>query len=273
MGMPTRRAVLKGTAALAGLAAAQASGLASVAEAAPAAASSGRPKANVLLVHGAWVDGSSWSQVIAILQRHGYNVLAVQLPLTSLAEDVAWTRHVLAERLQGPTVLAGHSYGGAVISGAATGVENVVGLVFASAFAPDEGESLGGLGTLFPPPPGLAHTQPDSLGFLWFDPAAIPANFAQDLPLEEARVLAAVQKPIAARAFTDLAGPPAWKTLPSWFLVSTQDRMINPDLERFMADRIGATTVEVRSSHASPASHPDLVARLIRAAARAGVRG
>jgi pimeloyl-ACP methyl ester carboxylesterase len=162
----------------------------------------------------------------------------VQLPLTSLAEDVAWTRHVLAERLQGPTVLAGHSYGGAVISGAATGLENVIGLVFASAFAPAEGESLGGLGTLFPPPPGLDHTQPDSLGFLWFDPAAIPDNFAQDLPVQEARVLAAVQKPIAARCFADLAGPPAWKTLPSWYLVSTQDRMINPDLERFMADRI-----------------------------------
>jgi pimeloyl-ACP methyl ester carboxylesterase len=192
----------------------------------------------------------------------------VQLPLTSLAEDVAWTRHVLAERLTGPTVLAGHSYGGAVISGAATGVDNVIGLVFASAFAPDEGETLGGLNAQFPPPPGLAHTQPDSLGFLWFDPAAIPDNFAQDLPVEQARVLAAVQKPIAARCFSDPAGPPAWKTLPSWFLVSTQDRMINPDLERFMAARIGARTVEVRSSHASPASHPDVVARLIRAAAR-----
>jgi pimeloyl-ACP methyl ester carboxylesterase len=273
MGMPTRRAVLKGTAALAGLAAVQASGLAGAASAAGAGTSRGRPKANVLLVHGAWVDGSSWSRVIAILQQHGYNVLAVQLPLTSLAEDVAWTRHVLAERLQGPTVLAGHSYGGAVISGAATGVENVIGLVFASAFAPDEGETLGELGSLFPPPPGLAHTQPDSLGFLWFDPAAVPTYFAQDLPVEQARVLAAVQKPIAARAFADPAGPPAWKRLPSWFLVSTRDRMINPDLERFMADRIGARTVEVRSSHASPASHPDVVARLIRAAARVGAQG
>jgi pimeloyl-ACP methyl ester carboxylesterase len=273
MGTPTRRAVLKGTAALAGLAAVQASGLAEATQATPAGTRSGHPKANVLLVHGAWVDGSSWSRVIPILQRRGHNVLAVQLPLTSLAEDVAWTRHVLAERLQGPTVLAGHSYGGAVISGAATGVENVIGLVFAAAFAPDEGESLGELGSRFPPPPGLAHTQPDSLGFLWFDPAAIPANFAQDLPVREARVLAATQKPIAARSFTDPAGPPAWKTLPSWYLVSTQDRMINPDLERFMADRIGATTVEVRSSHASPASHPHQVARLILAAAQVGARG
>jgi pimeloyl-ACP methyl ester carboxylesterase len=271
MGTPTRRTVLTGSAALAGLAAVQASGLASAAQAAPVGAGSGHhPRANVLLVHGAWVDGSSWSRVIPILQRRGYNVVAVQLPLTSLAEDVAWTRHVLAERLQGPTVLAGHSYGGAVISGAATGVENVIGLVFASAFAPDEGESLGELGSMFPPPPGLAFTQPDSLGFLWFDPAAIPANFAPDIPVAEARVLAAVQKPIAARAFADQAGPPAWKILPSWYLVSTEDRMINPDLERFMAARIGATTVEVRSSHASPASHPHQVAKLILAAAQAG---
>ena len=139
MGTPTRRAVLKGTAALAGLAAVQAAGLTGAAAATQAGTSGGRPKANVLLVHGAWVDGSSWSQVIAILQERGYNVVTVQLPLTSLAEDVARTRHVLAERLEGPTVLAGHSYGGAVISGAATGVENVIGLVFASAFAPDEG--------------------------------------------------------------------------------------------------------------------------------------
>jgi pimeloyl-ACP methyl ester carboxylesterase len=261
--------VLRGSAAIAGLAAVQASGLTSIAEAAAAGPKSGHPKANVLLAHGAWVDGSSWSRVIAILQRHGHTVLSVQLPLTSLAEDVAWTRHVLAERLHGPTVLAGHSYGGAVISGAATGVESAIGLVFASAFAPDEGETLGELNSRFAPPPGLAHAQPDSLGFLWFDPAAVPDNFAQDLPVPEARVLAAAQKPIAARSFADPAGPPAWKTLPSWYLVSTEDRMINPDLERFMAARIGATTVEVRSSHASPASHPNQVANLIMAAAGA----
>jgi len=177
MGMATRRTVLKSTAALAGAAAVSTAGLSSAAQ---AATGHGRAKANVLLVHGAWVDGSSWDAVIAILQRQGYTVLAVQLPLTSLADDVAWTRHVLADRLSGPTVMAGHSYGGAVISGAATGLPNVVGLVYASAFAPDEGETLGGLNAQFPAPPGLAFAQPDSLGFLWFDPAAIPANFAQD---------------------------------------------------------------------------------------------
>jgi pimeloyl-ACP methyl ester carboxylesterase len=269
MEMPTRRTVLKGTAAVAGATVVTAPGLSSVAQAAPARTGGGRAKPNVLLVHGAWVDGSSWNGVTAILQRHGYTVLAVQLPLTSLADDVAWTRHVLAERLSGQTVLAGHSYGGAVISGAATGLPNVVGLVYASAFAPDTGETLGGLNAQFPAPPGLAFAQPDSQGFLWFDPAAVPTNFAQDLPVADAKVLAAAQKPIAAGCFGEPAGPPAWRTLPSWALVSTEDRMINPDLERFMAARAHSTTIEVRSSHASPASHPDKVAGLIVAAARA----
>ncbi len=272
MAMPTRRTVFKGSAAVAGLAAIEATGLVVSAADAATATRSGHSKANVLLVHGAWVDGSSWDAVIPILQQHGHTVLAVQLPLTSLADDVAWTRHVLADRLQGPTVMAGHSYGGAVISGAATGLDTVIGLVFASAFAPAEGETLGGLNARFPAPPGLAHAQPDSLGFLWFDPAAIPTNFAPDIPVAQARVLAATEKPIAARCFADPAGPPAWKTLPSWFLVSTEDRMINPDLERFMAARIHAKTIEVRSSHASPASHPREVARLILAAARMPTR-
>ena len=268
MSTPTRRAVLKGTAALAGLAAVQASGLAPAAAAAPAGTGSGHPKANVLLVHGAWVDGSSWSQVIAILQRRGHNVVAVQLPLTSLAEDVAWTRHVLAERLQGPTVLAGHSYGGAVISGAATGVENVIGLVFASAFAPDEGESLGGLGACSLRRLAWPTPSPTRWAFCGSIRRRSRPTSPRTSRWRRRGCWPRSQKPIAARCFTDPAGPPAWKTLPSWFLVSTEDRMINPDLERFMAARIGATTVEVRSSHASPASHPDLVARLIRAAAR-----
>src|SRR4029079_620342 len=133
------------------------------------------------------------------------------LPMTSLADDVAWTRHVLAERLQGPTVLAGHSYGGAVICGAATGVESAIGLVYASAFAPDEGETLGGLNAQFPAPPGLAFAQADSQGFLWVHPAAMPSNVAPDIPRAVARVLAATQKPIAAQCFGEQAGPPAWR--------------------------------------------------------------
>jgi len=273
MSRPTRRSVMKGVAALAGIAAAGAPGVRVFAAAGdPADRDDGRG-VNVLLAHGVWADGSSWSRVIPILQENGHTVIALQMNLRSLAEDVAWARHVLAERVPpGPTVLAGHSYGGAVISGAGAGAPagRVIGLVFASAFAPDAGESLGQLGAMFPTPPALAHLQPDSLGFLWFDPAAFPANFAQDLPLDQAQVAAAAQRPGAAELFTDVAGPAAWRTVPSWTLVSTLDRAINPDLQRFMAKRANATTIEVASSHASILSHPREVAGLILAAARAG---
>jgi pimeloyl-ACP methyl ester carboxylesterase len=269
---PTRRTVLRGAAALAGLAAAGAPGVRVFA--ASSADDSGGGGANVLLVHGDWADGSSWSGVIPILQKHGHSVVALSLNLRSLAEDVAWTKHVLADRLQGPTVLAGHSYGGAVISGAGVGPDvpagKVIGLVFASAFAPDQGETLGQLAAMFPTPPGFAHIQADSQGFLWIDPAAFPANFAQDVELETARILASVQKPAFAGQLGEPAGPAAWRTLPSWYLVSTLDRMVNPDLERFFARRMHATTIEVASSHASPVSHPRDVARLILAAARGG---
>jgi pimeloyl-ACP methyl ester carboxylesterase len=269
----TRRSVIKGAAALAGIAAAGAPGVRGFAATGnPAGGDDGRG-VNVLLAHGVWADGSSWSRVIPILQEHGHTVIALQLNLRSLAEDVAWARHVLAERVPpGPTVLAGHSYGGAVISGAGAGapVGRVIGLVFASAFAPDAGESLGQLGAMFPAAPALAHLQPDSQGFLWFDPAAFPANFAQDLPLEQAQVAAAAQRPGAGALFSDVAGPPAWRTVPSWTLVSTRDRAINPDLQRFMAKRAKAKTIEVASSHASILSHPREVAGLILAAARAG---
>jgi pimeloyl-ACP methyl ester carboxylesterase len=265
---------MKGVAALAGIAAAGAPGVRVFAATGDPAGRDDGHAVNVLLAHGVWADGSSWSRVIPILQEHGHTVIALQLNLRSLAEDVAWTRHVLAERVPpGPTVLAGHSYGGAVISGAGAGAPagRVIGLVFASAFAPDAGESLGQLGAMFPTPPALAHLQPDSLGFLWFDPAAFPANFAQDLPLDQARVAAAAQRPGTAAIFTEvLAGPAAWRTVPSWALVSTQDRAINPDLLRFMAKRAKAKTIEVASSHASILSHPGEVAGLVLAAARAG---
>ncbi len=267
----TRRSMLKGAAV--GLAAVEAAGLTDtfgrLGGARPALAAGARRggATNVLLVHGAWADGSSWSRVIPILQEAGHTVLAVQLPMTSLAGDVAWTRHVLTERLQGPTVLAGHSYGGEVISGAATGVASVIGLAYIAALAPDRGESAADLVGRFPQVPGLSHLQPDSLGFLWFDPAAMPANYAQDVELEDARVLAAVQKPIAGAIFGEPAGAPAWQSLPSWYLVSARDRMINPDLQRFMAARMKARTIEIGSSHASPVSHPEQVAQLISAAA------
>src|ERR1700730_6040313 len=273
MSRPTRRSVMKGAAALAGIAAAGAPGVRVFAATGDPAGHDDARGVNVMLAPGVWTDGSSWSRVIPILQKRGHTVIALQLNLRSLAEDVAWARHVLAERVPpGPTVLGGHSYGASVISGPGGGapVGRVIGLVFASAFAPDAGESLGQLGAMFPAPPALAHLQPDSQGFLSLDPADFPTNFAQDLPLEQARVAAAAQRPGTAALFTDVAGPAAWRTGPSWTLVSTRDRAINPDLQRFMAKRAKAKTIEVASSHASILSHPREVAALILAAARAG---
>lgn len=223
---------------------------------------------NVLLVHGAFADASSWSRVANLLQRKGHNVLAVQIPLSSLADDIAVTQQALAS-LNGPTVIAGHSYGGAVVTGAATNASNVIGLVYASAFVPAEGEVLGGLIGSFPPPEGAAYTVPSyRAGFAWIVPANFPQIFAADVPLPHAQVMAVSQKPIAFNCFAEQAGPAAWKNLPSWYIVSKQDKAINPDLERFMAKRCGATTVEIDSSHASLVSHPEVVVSLIQAAIR-----
>jgi pimeloyl-ACP methyl ester carboxylesterase len=227
---------------------------------------------NVVLVHGAWADGSSWSRVIPLLQDEGYRVTAVQIPLTSLAEDVAMTRRVLAAQ-QGPTVLAGHSYGGAVITAAGTDAPHVAGLVYVAAFAPDEGESLNDLNTK--PGPGQTNIRPDAQGFLWLDQDGFPDAFAGGVDRVQARVMAAVQKPIAARVFGDKISRPAWKSKPSWYLISENDRMILPVTQRSMAERMGANLVTVPASHASLVSHPGEVARVIMDAAviRAGARG
>lgn len=221
---------------------------------------------NVLLVHGAFVDASSWNGVIALLQSDGHNVLAVQLPLSSLSEDVTITKQALAS-LSGPTVLVGHSYGGAVISAAATGAANAIGLVYAAAFAPAEGQSINDLGANFSAPPLSQHLALSYRpGYIWTDPAYFQQVIAADIPQSFTRVLAVTQKPIVPNAFGEPSGPVAWGTLPSWFLVSKQDQAINPDLERAMAKNIKATTVEIDSSHASPASHPEAVVSLIEAA-------
>jgi pimeloyl-ACP methyl ester carboxylesterase len=216
-----------------------------------------QPKSSVVLVHGEWADGSSWSKVIPLLQENGLRVTAVQLPLTSLADDVAATRHVIALQ-NGSTVLAGHSYGGSVITEAGTNTRNVVGLVYVSAFAPDEGESLGDLYARAAAP-GVTHVRPDDAGFLWID----PESFAQDVDPIQARIMAVVQKPIAARVFGDKVTRPAWELKPSWYLVSEIDRMIPVETQRFMSKRMGATVVSVPASHWSMVSHPDKVAKLI----------
>jgi pimeloyl-ACP methyl ester carboxylesterase len=224
---------------------------------------------NIVLVHGAWADGSSWGTVIPLLQERGYNVTAVQIPLTSLADDAAVTSRVLAMQ-NGSTLLVGHSYGGVVITAAGANASNVVGLVYISAFAPDEGEVLGELNGRMPAAPGQANLRPDAYGFLWIDPKAFPESFAQDVDPVQAQVMAAVQKPLSASIFGDKVSKAAWKTKPSWYLVSENDRIINPDLERFMAQRIGARkVVSIPSDHASLVSHPNEVAQLITDAANA----
>lgn len=224
---------------------------------------------NIVLVHGAWADGSSWSAVIERLQAMNYHVTAVQLPLTSLDEDVATVQGVLAAQT-GPTILVGHSYGGAVITNVGADAPNLVGLVYIAAFAPDQGETMAALTGSGTPPAGAAAIRPDARGFLWLDPAGFVQYFAPDVDPVQARVLAAEQKPIAAASLVgdEAFGVPSWRSLPSWYLVSTDDQMIPPDAERFMAQRMGATVVEVASSHVAMISHPDAVTDLIVQAAQ-----
>jgi pimeloyl-ACP methyl ester carboxylesterase len=227
------------------------------------------PKPNILLVHGAFADALGWQKVIAILQQRGYSVTAVENPLTSLATDVATTKRAIAAlAAKGPLVVVGHSYGGAVITGAAVGAPQVKALVYINAFAPDPGQSVGALIASAPPVLlGGALLPPDSGGFVFVDPAKFRAAFCADLPVAAADVAAASQKPIAGGAFAETLPAAAWKTVPSWYLVGKQDQGINPDSERAMAKHIGAHTVEIDSSHVSFISHPYAVVHLIEEAA------
>ena len=223
-------------------------------------------KPTIVLVHGAFADGSSWERVIPILQRDGYTVIAVQNPLASLAGDVETTKRVI-DAQQGPVVLVGHSYGGAVITEAAAGSPNVKALVYIAAFAPEVGEPIGAFGEKYPTKLG-AGLRPDAAGFLYIDRAQFRELFAADVPAAETAVAAATQKPIIGTVFAASVSQAAWKTIPSWYLVAQNDHAINPELERFYAKRMGATTVEVASSHVPFLSHPAEVARLIEQAAR-----
>jgi pimeloyl-ACP methyl ester carboxylesterase len=221
----------------------------------------------IVLVHGAFADASGWSKVITILERDGYYVTAVQIPLTSLADDVATTKRVLNAQ-KGPAVLVGHSYGGAVITGAAAGNKNVKSLVYVAAFAPDSKEPLAAAGSKFPEPPLNSALVPDSAGFLYIDRAKFHDDFCADIPANEASVMAATQKPLHKSVFEASVPEAAWKTLPTWFIVSKNDRAINPDLERFYAKRANAKTTELASSHVSFLSHPSEVAKVIEDAAK-----
>jgi len=229
----------------------------------------GRP--NIVLVHGAWADGSCWSGVIERLQADGVRVTAPQFPLTSLADDVARLRQVL-DFQDGATVVVGHSYGGQIMTALGEDAPNVVGLVYIAAFGLDEGESLGQLLSQGPVTPALAHLFTDSRGFGWLSEADFVEHFAADVDSTRAHVMYAVQQPLASSAFTDVMGVPAWKSLPSWYLVAQNDEAIPPDAERQFAKRMGATTTEIPASHVAMVSHPTEVTQLIaKAAEQVGV--
>ena len=222
---------------------------------------------NVVLVHGGWADGSSWSGVIERLQADGYHVTAPQFPMTTLAADVARLRQVLA-RQDGPTIVAGHSYGGQIMTALGTDAPNVVGLVYIAAFALDQGESIGKLLSQGPPTPAIAHLIIDKQGFAWLPEDDFVNHFAADVDPVKARVMFAVQQALSATALQEVMGVPAWKSVPSWYLVAADDQAIPPDAERLFVKRMGATTLEVPSSHVAMVSHPDDVATLIETAAR-----
>lgn len=223
---------------------------------------------NIVLVHGAWADGSSWSAVIERLQARQYTVTAPQFPLSSLAADVARLRQVLA-RQDGPTIVAGHSYGGQIMTALGSDAPNVAGLVYIAAFGLDEGESLGALLSQGPVTPALAHLSTDEQGFGWLSEDDFVNHFAADVDPVKAKVMFAVQQALAGSAFTDVMAVPAWKSLPSWYLVAKDDQALPPDAERQFASRMGAVTIEVPSSHVAMVSHPDEVVQLIETAAAA----
>ena len=222
-----------------------------------------RPR--IVLVHGAFADGSSWQHLIPLLERRGYDVIAVQNPMTSFAEDVATTKRAI-DAQEGPVVVVGHSYGGAVMTAATAGNPNVKALVYISAFAPDAGEPIGAFLADYPTPLGAA-LRPDADGFLSIDITQFHDVFCKDLNADDASVMALTQKPLIGTAFSSTLTSPAWRTIPSWYIVATQDQAISPALERFYAKRMGATTIEIAASHVSFISHAKAVAEVIEAAA------
>ncbi|WP_285961489.1 alpha/beta hydrolase [Pseudomonas tohonis] len=216
---------------------------------------------SVVIVHGAFADGSDWAKVVPLLQAKGIAVTVVQNPLTSLADDVAATQRALRNQ-PGKVVLVGHSWGGTVISEA--GDQNNVGaLVYVAAFAPEAGQISGEQGKGAPTPPGISQIKPDANGFLYLTPEGMAKDFAQDLPAEQTAVMTATQGPIRASAFEEKTTVAAWKTKPSWYVLASEDRMIHPDVQRSSAKRIGARLTELHSSHVPQQSQPADVAAVI----------
>ena len=221
---------------------------------------------NIVLVHGGFVDGSGWESVYSLMKKDGYTVAIVQNPTISLADDVAVTKRVINEQ-DGPVILVGHSYGGAVITEAGTDPK-VVGLVYITAFAPDKGESVGSLIQNFPSGGPVPPILPPQDGYLLLDSEKFPASFAADVDADKAAFMADSQVPWGVEALSGKISEPAWRTKPSWYLVVTDDKMIPPDAQRFMSKRAGSTVTEVKGSHAIYVSQPKAVAGLIEQAAK-----
>ncbi|MDZ4328439.1 MAG: alpha/beta hydrolase [Pseudomonas sp.] len=219
------------------------------------------PQPSVVIVHGAFADGSDWGKVVPLLQAEGIKVTVVQNPLTSLADDVAATQRVLNNQDNG-VVLVGHSWGGTVISQAGTD-QKVRGLVYVAAFAPDAGQASKDLGKDFPAPPGVKDIAADKNGFLYMTPQGMATGFAQDIPAAQTAVMAATQGPIRASAFDDKTSVAAWKGKPTWYVVARDDRMIQPDLQRAFAKKLKAQVTEVQASHVPQQSRPADVAKVI----------
>jgi pimeloyl-ACP methyl ester carboxylesterase len=223
------------------------------------------PVTNVLLVHGAFADSSSWKKVIPLLKAKGLHVVTVDIPLTSLAEDVAVTKKAISQQT-GPVLLVGHSYGGTVITEAGNDPK-IAALVYVAAYAPGEGQTTGELGSAFPITPGRAEIQPQPAGLLRLSEKGVLEDFAPDLPASEQSSVFASQIPLAAASFKVKLSTAAWNTKPSWYIVATNDRIINPDLERSLAKRMDAKTTEIPSSHVVMLSHPKETAAVIIQAA------
>jgi pimeloyl-ACP methyl ester carboxylesterase len=226
---------------------------------------------HIVLAHGAWANSSSWSAVIEHLQSDGFSVAAPQFSLARLADDVARLRQVLT-RQNRPTLVVGHSYGGQITTALSTDAPNVVGLVYVAGFGLDEGESIGALLQQGPLGPALAHLDIDQQRFAWLPEDDFVKHFAADVDPVTAKVMFAVQQPLHWSSLDEVMGVPAWKSLPSWFLVADGDQVIPPDAQRHFAARMGATTVEVSTNHVAMVSHPDEVLQLIRTAVEAVAR-
>ena len=225
-----------------------------------------RKNATVVVIHGAWADGSSWEPVIRRLQNDGFNVVAAPIPLTSLSEDAAALRRTIA-RAQGPLIVAGHAYAGAVV-GTATD-ERVKALVYVAALAPDEGETVADVFYRNQSHPDAPQLVPDADGFIWMPDEGFAKAFAQNATADQIALCRAVQRPISVRCIQEPVASPAWKTKPAWYLLAEEDRMINPQTQRFMAERMKATIRSIASDHTPLLTAPDKVADMIREAAEA----